>query len=175
MGALMYVFYLGWYFRMSTETVDWHPMDMYTHIAEAEMTTASATPAQDCVFDAKINVPMTSSSRLRHSNYKRAGAQHTRSMISLWKKSSAVVASSIGGLYATSQATFKSFGTWGLMVPVANTHTPHAEQQAGATPVLMGYIMYPYTQTISNQTTSDMQLAAQSGVISTPVRATAPR
>lgn len=130
-AVICYTLFLGWYLYKSQELSNtrWCPSDVYTQVGHISETTASATSSSaDQVFDAKVNVPMTSRSKHRIANYKRTGKRSVR-MMALGRRKSSSSASVIsptntrqitpvgGGLHLLSNATFRSFGAWGLMSP----------------------------------------------------------
>ena len=130
-GLSCYTLFVGWYFYRSHELskTRWQPSDVYTQIGDiSETMGATAAPTANQVFDAKVNVPMTSRSKHRIANYKRTNKRPARIMALNRRKSSSSMSvisptntSSITpvgeGLYTLSSATFRSFGAWGLMNP----------------------------------------------------------
>lgn len=128
-GVICYTAFLGWYFYKSQDSSNahWRPADVYTQTSNIQETgTTTTAPAADQVFQAKVSVPMTSRSKHRITNYKRARRRPARMMASNRRRKSSSVMSSLsksevvpvgGGIHLLSKSTFHTFGAWGLMNP----------------------------------------------------------
>ena len=179
-AVICYTLFLGWYLYKSQELSNtrWCPSDVYTQVGSISETTANATSSSaDQVFDAKVNVPMTSRSKHRIANYKRTGKQSVRMMAFSRRKSSssASVMSPTnthqiipvgGGLHLLSNATFRSFGAWGLMS--TNYGRMRKNNPTNITQTLDATAIYLYPWYITPQdATSGQNMGAQSAMTST--------
>lgn len=157
-GVICYAFFLGWYFYRSHELSNtrWQPSDVYTQIGDISETMGAAAPTANQVFDAKVNVPMTSRSKHRIANYKRTGKRPVRMMALNRRKSSSSTSvisptntsspvTPVGeGLHTLSSATFHSFGAWGLMSPNYGKTNRNSQRNTTQAPDATTLYLYPW-------------------------------